>query len=135
MARAVQRYMGLGVCDQYYAIYRSRSEVNPCPSCAWAFQVLSVTGLLLEIRWSPTPQTIYHRTPHVTGYPVVYGFDGLRPLGRELYSDNGHFRFTHLRHPHARFSNIDRFMSISPFLMRFSVRYGRSTCISTIWNH
>ena len=32
------------------------------------------------------------------GYPVVYGFDGLRPLGRELYSDNGHFRLTHLRH-------------------------------------
>ena len=29
---------------------------------------------------------------------MVYSFDGLRPLGRELYSDNGHFRLTPLRH-------------------------------------
>ena len=41
---------------------------------------------------------MYRWTPHVTGYPVVYSFDGLRPLGRELYSDNGHFRLTPLRH-------------------------------------
>ena len=89
-------------------------------------------GLITRDSLVADPQPVYRWTPHVTGYPVVYGFDGLRPLGRELYSDNGHFRFTHLRHPHARFSNIDRFMSISPFLMRFSVRYGRSTCKSTI---
>ena len=38
MARAVQRYMGLGVCDQYFAIYRSRSEVNPAAAAHGHFR-------------------------------------------------------------------------------------------------
>ena len=38
MTRAVQRYMGLGVCDQYFAIYRSRSEVNPAAAAQGHFR-------------------------------------------------------------------------------------------------
>ena len=38
VARAVQRYMGLGVCGQRLSSYRSRSEVNPSPSCARDFR-------------------------------------------------------------------------------------------------
>ena len=38
MTRAVQRYMGLGVCDQYFAIYRSRSEVNPAAAAHGHFR-------------------------------------------------------------------------------------------------
>ena len=40
---------------------------------------------------------MYCCAPYITGYPVVYGADGLRPLGREPYANNCHFWLTHPR--------------------------------------
>ena len=71
MTRAVQWYMGLGVCDQRFVIYRSRSEVNPAVAVHGHFRYYRLR-LITRDPLVADPQTYIYTTGRPTSRAIQW---------------------------------------------------------------
>ena len=67
------------ICTNLHCYIQLKSPASPPSVPAW-----------VRNRLDQPVGVVYHWTPRVTGYPVVYGLAGLRPMVLELWVDNGH---------------------------------------------